>query len=87
MKEIPPSIGIRIRGQSNSCSYSTNTGMYPYFGDALFSFRAYPGACGGGQANGNWGVLSGIYTPDGNQWLLSSKYQQCFGCVFNVFRQ
>ncbi len=57
-------------GQSNSCSYDTSfyTGLYVNFGDAMLSFSAYPGACGGGQADGNWGILSGIYTPDGSHY-------------------
>lgn len=53
-------------GQVDSCSYTTN--YYNAFATPSntplwnLAFSTYPGACGGGQADGNWLLLSGIHT-------------------------
>ena len=69
MKEIPPLIGIQF-GQSNS---AVTLQIFiqeciPILEMHCFFQCLVLGACGGGQSNGNWGVLSGIYTPDSNHY-------------------
>lgn len=55
-------------GQVASCSYTTN--YYNAFATPsntplwYSTFSTWPGACGGGQADGNWLLLSGIHVDD-----------------------
>lgn len=56
-------------GSAASCSYTTayfSTGATPSNTPSWTSFSALAGACGGGQISGDWAILTGIHTNDGN---------------------